>query len=130
MKRTLPAIVALAMVVATPVVAQRPAQPSPKPAAAPAYFPERLDWQHKKPEDVGMNSSLVSEAVQLAVAADTPGPHDMALFLHNSFGKEPYSTIVGPIKDRGPATRSARTSPTASRRRSSRPSSASRGSAV
>ncbi|PYR41019.1 MAG: serine hydrolase [Acidobacteria bacterium] len=28
----------------------------------------------------------------------------MALFLHNSFGKEPFSTIVGPIKDRGPAS--------------------------
>ena len=105
MKRAVLAIVALAVVVvATPIGAQRPAQPSTKPAAAPAYFPERLDWQHKKPEDVGMNSALVNEAVQLAIAADTPGPHDMALFLHNSFGKEPYSTIVGPIKDRGAAS--------------------------
>jgi len=26
--------------------------------------------------------------VQLAIAADTPGTHDMELFLHNSFGKE------------------------------------------
>ena len=25
-------------------------------------------------------------------------------FLHNSFGKEPYNTLVGPIKDRGPAS--------------------------
>ena len=30
------------------------------------YYPERLDWQHKKPEDVGMNPALVNEAVQIA----------------------------------------------------------------
>jgi hypothetical protein len=50
------------------------------------YFPERLDWQHKKPDEVGMNPALVNEAVQLAIAADTPGPHDMTQFLTNSFG--------------------------------------------
>jgi CubicO group peptidase (beta-lactamase class C family) len=67
------------------------------------YFPDRFDWQHKRPEDAGMNPALVTEAVQLAVAAETPGPKDMVLFLHNSFGKEPFNTLVGPVKDRGPA---------------------------
>ena len=51
-----------------------------------------------------MNAALVNEAVQLAIAADTPGTHDMTLFLKNSFGKEPFDTIVGPVKDRGPAS--------------------------
>jgi CubicO group peptidase (beta-lactamase class C family) len=51
-----------------------------------------------------MNGALLNEAVQLAIAADTPGTHDMTLFLHNSFGKEPFSTLVGPVKDRGPAS--------------------------
>ena len=36
-------------------------------AGAGGYFPERLDWQHKKPEEVGMNAALVNEAVQLAI---------------------------------------------------------------
>jgi CubicO group peptidase (beta-lactamase class C family) len=106
------AVAAVASVVAfsSPIVAQRQVVPrgttsmSRGATAQPAYFPGRFDWQHKKPEDVGMNGALVNEAVQLAIAADTPGPHDMALFLHNSFGKEPYSTLVGPIKDRGPAS--------------------------
>src|SRR5262249_21005529 len=89
--------------VSVSIVAQRPAPPKPAAAAAP-YFPERFDWQHKKPEDVGMSAALVNEAVQTAIAAETPGPKDMALFLHSSFGKEPYNTIVGPIKDRGPAS--------------------------
>ena len=51
-----------------------------------------------------MNAAAVAEAVQLAIAADTPGTHDMAQFLTNSFGKEPFSTLIGPIKDRGPAS--------------------------
>jgi CubicO group peptidase (beta-lactamase class C family) len=51
-----------------------------------------------------MNPALVNEAVQLAIAADTPGPHDMTQFLTNSFGKEPGFSLVGPIKDRGPAS--------------------------
>ena len=73
-------------------------------AAQAPYFPERFDWQHKKPDEVGMNPALVNEAVQLAIAADTPGPHDMTQFLTNSFGKEPFFSLIGPIKDRGPAS--------------------------
>ena len=68
------------------------------------YFPERRAWQSKTPEEVGMNGAVLNEAVQLAIAADTPGTHDMTLFLKNSFGKEPFDTLVGPVKDRGPAS--------------------------
>ena len=110
LRRALPIV--LAACVIAPALAQLPRVSPTFPqravaAKAPAqavYFPERLDWQHKKPEEVGMNPALVNEAVQLAIAAETPGPRDMALFLHNSFGKEPYNTIVGPIKDRGAAS--------------------------
>ena len=84
--------------------AQRPAPPAARSQTVASYFPERFDWQHKKPEEVGMDSSLVNQAVQAAIAADTPGTHDMTLFLKNSFGKEPFDTIVGPVKDRGPAS--------------------------
>ncbi|MBI3491121.1 MAG: serine hydrolase [Acidobacteria bacterium] len=98
-------VVALAVVLGSgSAVAQRPAPPSSRPQAVAAYFPERFDWQHKKPEEVGMDSALVTQAVQAAIAADTPGPHDMTLFLKNSFGKEPFDTIVGPVRDRGPAS--------------------------
>src|SRR3954468_18556195 len=75
-----------------------------RPAAQAPYFPARFDWQHKTPDEVGMNPALVKEAVDLAIAADTPGPHDMTQFLTNSFGKEPFFSLVGPIKDRGPAS--------------------------
>jgi hypothetical protein len=108
LRRALPIV--LAAFVLAPAFAQTPiASPTTQRPAAGAmaqatYFPDRLDWQHKKPEEVGMNPALVNEAVQIAIAAETPGPKDMALFLHSSFGKEPYSNLVGPVKDRGGAS--------------------------
>ena len=51
-----------------------------------------------------MNPALVNEAVQIAIAAETEGPKDLTLFLHNSFSKEPYNTIVGPVGERGGAS--------------------------
>jgi CubicO group peptidase (beta-lactamase class C family) len=75
--------------------------------AAPAavYFPDRLDWQHRKPEEVGMDPALVQQAVQVAIANETTGPKDMVQFLKQSFGREaPYDAIIGPVRDRGPAS--------------------------
>ena len=73
-------------------------------AKQPTYFPERLDWQRKRPEEVGMDPALVNEAVQLAIASEATTPKDMRLLLHNSFKNEPHNTIIGPIKDRGAAS--------------------------
>ena len=107
-RRTLPLVLAAFVIV--PALAQdRILSPTPPQRAviAPAtsrYYPERLDWQHKKPEEVGMNAAGVNEAVQLAIANDTPGTHDMVQFLTNSFGKEPFFSLIGPVKDRGPAS--------------------------
>jgi CubicO group peptidase (beta-lactamase class C family) len=113
LRRAFPIV--LAALVIAPVVAQdRIISPTFKrsgataqtqrPAAQATYYPARFDWQHKTPDEVGMNPALVNEAVQLAIAADTPGPHDMTQFLTNSFGKEPFFSLIGPIKDRGPAS--------------------------
>ena len=106
MKRAVAGVGVVLAFVSVTVVAQRSAPAAPRATAASAapYFPERFDWQHKRPDEVAMNPALVNEAVQAAIAADTPGPHDMNLFLFNGFGKEPFSTIIGPIKDRGPAS--------------------------
>src|SRR5215469_7650340 len=67
-------------------------------AGVAVYFPERSEWQHKKPEEVGMDAGLLQQAVQAAIAADTPGPHDMTQFLKQSFGKEPFNDLIGPVK--------------------------------
>ena len=81
---------------------QREPKPALTRAAKSAYFPQRFDWQHKRPEEVGMKAALVNEAVQLAIAAETQRPRDMAATLREGFGREPDYKIIGPIKDRGP----------------------------
>ena len=41
-------------------------------SAAP-YFPERFDWQHKKPEEVGMDPARLDEAVKQAIGKRKSG---------------------------------------------------------
>src|SRR5262245_60571680 len=72
---------------------------------APAYFPERFDWQHKRPDEVGMSAALVSDAVRAAVGAEMTTNRDLALEQATSFGRdEPFDTVIGPMKSRGPAS--------------------------
>jgi beta-lactamase family protein len=93
-----PAVLALVIISSyAPSAAQRSTSTS-------SYFPERFTWEHKKPEEVGMDAARVNEAVQVSIARENSGPKDMALFLNSSFGKEPFNTIIGPIKDRGGAS--------------------------
>src|SRR3954463_8880745 len=107
LRRALPIVLA-AFVIAPAIAQDRIVSPTYQRAAAPQtqapYYPERFDSQHKTPHEVGMNGALVSEAVQLAIAADTPGPHDMTQFLTNSFVKEPFFSLIGPVKYRCPAS--------------------------
>jgi len=98
MKRAAIAVVAVVLVWSWSASAQRTG------ASAGTYYPERFDWQHKKPEEVGMDPARIAEAIKVSIDRENPGPKDMALFLNGSFGKEPFSTIVGPIKDRGGAS--------------------------
>jgi CubicO group peptidase (beta-lactamase class C family) len=105
MRRVAVSVVALALVtVSLTVIAQQPTASQPSRAGVSTYFPERFDWQHRKPEEVGMRSALVDQAVQTAIATENPAPKNMVLFLNGSFNKEPFNTIIGPIKDRGPAS--------------------------
>ena len=67
-------------------------------SAAP-YFPERFDWQHKKPEEVGMDPARLDEAVKQAIATENPATKNMVLFLATTFGaSEPFDTPIGPIQ--------------------------------
>jgi len=112
MKRTVAAVilVTLALVSLTMSAAQR--TPAPAAAAQSAraqtssavYFPERFDWQHKRPDEVGMDAARVAEAVKISIDRENPAPKDMTLFLKGSFGREPFDTLIGPVKDRGGAS--------------------------
>src|SRR5215467_13147489 len=71
---------------------------------AASYFPERFEWQHKKPEEAGMDSARLEEAVKYAIANENPAPKDLALDMATTFGaKEPFDTPIGPVKARGAA---------------------------
>ena len=55
------------------------------------YFPERFDWQHRPPAQVGMDAALLDEALRYVVTVDNSAPRDQAQALAQSFGaKEPY----------------------------------------
>jgi CubicO group peptidase (beta-lactamase class C family) len=71
---------------------------------AASYFPDRFDWQRKRPEDVGMDAALVDQAVKLAIEKENPDTKDLAISIATSFGaKEPFDTPIGPTKERGAA---------------------------
>jgi CubicO group peptidase (beta-lactamase class C family) len=104
LRRALPVV--LAALVVAPTYAQTRAATPAKPgaqAAAQVYFPERLDWQKKKPEEVGMDSALIAEAVKIAIAAEAQSPKEGGQFQAHSFAKEPFNSIIGPVQDRGGA---------------------------
>src|SRR4051812_3341121 len=108
MKRVIALSLFAVAVVAWPLTtsAQRPAAAvtNPGPSTA-AYFPGRFDWQHKRPDEVGMNAGMVAEAVKIAIANESTGSKVMDRYLVESFfGREPFGTPIGPIKDRGGAS--------------------------
>jgi CubicO group peptidase (beta-lactamase class C family) len=105
LRRALPLV--LAALVIVPVYAQSGAgsaraRPGAEPAA-PVYFPERFDWQKKSPEEVGMDPALIAEAVKIAIAAEAQSPIDAQQFQAHSFAREPFNSIIGPVRDRGSA---------------------------
>ncbi len=73
-----------------------------EPTALP-YYPE-ANWQHKAPAEVGINPSLLREAVDFAVARELKSPRDLVLSHYQSFGREPFGEAIGPIRDRGDPT--------------------------
>ncbi len=78
--------------------------PAPQVQSTKAYFPDRFSWEHKKPEEMGMDSAKLDEAVKLAIARENPATKDMKLFIATTFGaREPFDTTIGPLKDRGAA---------------------------
>ena len=102
-------IASLLVLPASTLAGQRsvPAAPDSSQTAPPAapYFPDRFDWQHKKPEEVGMDAARLDDAVKQAVASENPATKEMTLFLATTFGaSEPFDTPIGPVKDRGGAS--------------------------
>ncbi len=66
------------------------------------YFPERWEWTKKKPEEVGMDSQKVQEAVNFANANEGQAhARKIGESLPIALASEPFNEIVGPTKERG-----------------------------
>ncbi|HET9264142.1 MAG TPA: serine hydrolase [Vicinamibacterales bacterium] len=80
-------------------LAQAPRQ---APRASQQYFPDRLAWEHRKPDQVGMDPARLLAAIDFAVASENPATRDLDVDLATTFGgREPFDTPIGPIKSRG-----------------------------
>lgn len=67
------------------------------------YFPDRHEWEHRAPGEVGLDAALIDSAVQYAIANESDNPRDLELHL-NTRTNEPYNELIGPVKPRGPMT--------------------------
>jgi CubicO group peptidase (beta-lactamase class C family) len=69
------------------------------------YFPPRGKWEHRRPAALGLDSTLLTAAIQFAQQNESKAPRDQELAQAESFGRnEPFDEPVGPLKDRGDQT--------------------------
>jgi len=69
----------------------------------PDYFPGPGDaWEHRSPEQVGVDPNRLAEAVAFSEAHETPWPRDLgAAIAENTRVEGPLGEILGPVKERG-----------------------------
>ena len=75
-----------------------------KATTPPVYYPDAGNWTVKKPEDVGMISDKINEAIQFHQQHESKNPKNLAQSHYQSFGREPFGEGIGPFAERGPAT--------------------------
>jgi CubicO group peptidase (beta-lactamase class C family) len=68
------------------------------------YFPEREVWERRRPEELGLDSALVRQAVAAAAEAPSDAPRDLAAAHATTFGLEPHGEAIGPLGTRGEQT--------------------------
>jgi CubicO group peptidase (beta-lactamase class C family) len=73
-------------------------------ASAQSYHPSLHDWEQRKPEQVGLDSRKLDEAIAFAKANETKGPRDLELNHYTGNAREPYGEAIGPFKSRGELT--------------------------
>jgi CubicO group peptidase (beta-lactamase class C family) len=67
------------------------------------YWPGRnLDWERRRPEELGLDAAKLRQAVEIAVAGESDSPRDLAFNHQMTFGREPHGEPIGPFTVRGP----------------------------
>lgn len=78
------------------------AAPAAEATSGETYFPGRWgDWETRRPEQVGMDSGLLQEAVDFALAHAAEGPRDLDLAIRMGISAQTYDELIGPTKQRG-----------------------------
>jgi len=71
----------------------------------PTYWPGRnTDWERRTPEELGLDSERIAQAIEAAMAAESRAPRDLAVNHLTTFGREPHGEAIGPFTVRGPQT--------------------------
>ncbi|MDN3203582.1 serine hydrolase domain-containing protein [Algoriphagus sediminis] len=72
---------------------------------AQTYFPEKGNWDKANPSEIGMNETLLQEAIDFAIAHESDAnPNLKVAHYESGFGREPFGYPIGPMKTRGQAT--------------------------
>jgi CubicO group peptidase (beta-lactamase class C family) len=90
--------VGVLLLVATEAISQK------KTTTPPVYYPERENWVTKNPEDVGMLSNKLNEAIEFHKQRESKNPKNLELSHYQSFGREPFGEGIGPFAERAAAT--------------------------
>jgi len=89
------------LLLATTVFSQKNKETKP---ATQGYFPPALNWEHRSPDAMQLDSAKVQDAIRYAIANDAKMPRNQELAQAMTYGKEPYSDAIGPLADRGEPT--------------------------
>ncbi len=71
------------------------------PLSAQDYYPSPHEWETRSPEEVGMDSALLDEAIRFIKGSESENPRDLREYLTVRLTSEPHSAITGPVKERG-----------------------------
>jgi len=77
---------------------------SQKTKAVTTYFPPPGQWQQKTPAEMGLDPAAIDSAVAFAISHESKNPRQLEIDQANTFGKEPFGNIIGPMADRGEPT--------------------------
>jgi CubicO group peptidase (beta-lactamase class C family) len=65
------------------------------------YVPTADAWERRRPEQVGMDSAKLQEAIAFAKERESRASRDLEAAHYQTFGREPFGNVVGPMKARG-----------------------------
>ncbi len=67
------------------------------------YFPPpHPEWQHRNPDEAGLDASGIAAAARHAAAHETPWSRDLARMVASDFGEAPpWNETLGPVRPRG-----------------------------